>query len=308
MSWRVSCCTKTGSLWVCVCAGAGGGEGGGRSAALPAPAVRPKALPPHACVSTRTGANHGGALGPHHSTATVTCFETRLRRALALQHLYGPVHVAACFPCSMGNRGVIRPGMVQRMSAGSGVTHSERNPSKGPTHFLQIWFLPNVRDVAPGYQEAVFDAASKRGALRLVASPDGADGSVSIHANARMYAGTFDHADKVCECVSAREIVFARVFAWARGALRWDGPPWVAFTPAVWHAPLVWRAGRVTAAGALPEGVRAPDPGQAHSQRREPRCVCSSPPLHCFPAARNGVWGSGVHGMRGVRSQTAGTH
>ncbi|MDP1535364.1 MAG: pirin family protein, partial [Rubrivivax sp.] len=105
---------------------------------------------------------------------------------------------------SMGNgqagaaqAGVIRPGDVQRMSAGTGVMHSEFNhASDQTTHFLQIWILPSQNGIAPGYEQKHFDAASKRGALRLVASPDGGDGSVTIHADASIRAGLFDGAER----------------------------------------------------------------------------------------------------------------
>ena len=94
---------------------------------------------------------------------------------------------------SMGNRASIVPGDVQRMSAGTGVQHSEYNHDlTGTTHFLQIWIIPNAEGVAPGYEEKNFDAASKRGQLRLVVSPDGREGSVSIHQDATMHAGLFD--------------------------------------------------------------------------------------------------------------------
>jgi hypothetical protein len=94
---------------------------------------------------------------------------------------------------SMGNVKGIPPGDVQRMSAGSGVRHSEFNHApQATTHFLQIWIEPNVRGVAPSYEQTRFSAADKRGQLRLVAAPDGANGSVTIHADARMYAGLFD--------------------------------------------------------------------------------------------------------------------
>ena len=89
--------------------------------------------------------------------------------------------------------GVIKPGDVQRMSAGRGVMHSEFNHApKDTTHFLQIWIEPNVRGIEPGYEQRHFDAASKQGLLRLVASPDGRDGSVTIHADAAVYSGLFD--------------------------------------------------------------------------------------------------------------------
>jgi redox-sensitive bicupin YhaK (pirin superfamily) len=98
---------------------------------------------------------------------------------------------------SMGTGSTIVPGDVQRMSAGRGVQHSEQNHNKaGATHFLQIWIEPNVRGIAPGYEQKHFDSASKRGRLRLVASPDGAEGSVTIHQDARIYAGLFDGAER----------------------------------------------------------------------------------------------------------------
>ena len=94
--------------------------------------------------------------------------------------------------------GVILPGDVQRMSAGSGVRHSEFNHApKDITHFLQIWIEPNVQGIAPGYEQKHFDAASKQGVLRLVASPEGRDGSVTIHADAAIYSGLFDAAHAV---------------------------------------------------------------------------------------------------------------
>jgi hypothetical protein len=97
---------------------------------------------------------------------------------------------------SLGTGSVIRPGDVQRMSAGTGVMHSEFNHSKtGETHFLQIWIEPARTGIAPSYEEKHFDAADKRGRLRLVASPDGADGSVSINQDAKLYVGLFDGAE-----------------------------------------------------------------------------------------------------------------
>ena len=91
---------------------------------------------------------------------------------------------------SMGTGSVIRPGDVQRMSAGSGVVHSEMNPSRtDPVHFLQIWLVPSERGLPPGYEQRTFAAEEKAGRLRLVASPDGRDGSVTIHADAALHAG-----------------------------------------------------------------------------------------------------------------------
>jgi redox-sensitive bicupin YhaK (pirin superfamily) len=99
---------------------------------------------------------------------------------------------------SMGNGSVIRPGAVQRMSAGTGVRHSEYNASeKEPVHFLQIWIEPAEQGIAPGYEEKYFDAASKRGRLRLIASRDGRDGSVTIHQDAAIHAALVDGEESV---------------------------------------------------------------------------------------------------------------
>ncbi len=97
---------------------------------------------------------------------------------------------------SMGNGKAIPPGDVQRMSAGRGVMHSEYNHApQDTTHFLQIWIEPNVRGIPASYEQKSFATAEKRGTLRLVASPDGAQGSVTVHADARLYAGLFDGAE-----------------------------------------------------------------------------------------------------------------
>ncbi len=94
---------------------------------------------------------------------------------------------------SMGNGSVMRPGDVQRMSAGTGVQHSERNPSADrPVHFLQIWLRPQRTGLRPDYEQKHFTAEEKRGRLRLVVSPDGAEGSVRMNQDARLYAGLFD--------------------------------------------------------------------------------------------------------------------
>jgi quercetin 2,3-dioxygenase len=97
---------------------------------------------------------------------------------------------------SIGNIKGIPPGDVQRMSAGTGVQHSEFNHAEGQTtHFLQIWIEPNVTGIPPSYEQKTFADSEKRGTLRLVASPDGNQGSVLIHADARLYAGLFDGAE-----------------------------------------------------------------------------------------------------------------
>jgi quercetin 2,3-dioxygenase len=99
---------------------------------------------------------------------------------------------------SMGNGSVLRYGDVQRMSAGTGVRHSEFNHSKSEAvHFLQIWIEPNVKGIQPGYEEKHFDAISKKGQLKLIASPDGRDGSVSIHQDATIHAAILDGDDVV---------------------------------------------------------------------------------------------------------------
>jgi redox-sensitive bicupin YhaK (pirin superfamily) len=122
---------------------------------------------------------------------------------------------------SMGTGSVIRPGDVQRMSAGSGVAHSEFNASKSDlVHFLQIWLLPKERGIKPGYEQKTFSAADKQGRLRLVASPDGRDGSVTIHSDASLYAGLFAAGE-----TAAFELLPAR-HAWvhvARGRAKING-------------------------------------------------------------------------------------
>lgn len=122
---------------------------------------------------------------------------------------------------SMGNGSAIRPGDVQRMSAGTGVTHSEFNHSRdGATHFLQIWIQPNVTGIAPSYEEKHFDAASKQGKLRLIASPDGRDGSVLIHQNASVYSSLLDGAEAVSHPLEAGRLGYVYV---ARGAVVVNG-------------------------------------------------------------------------------------
>jgi redox-sensitive bicupin YhaK (pirin superfamily) len=124
---------------------------------------------------------------------------------------------------SMGTGSTIVPGDVQRMSAGSGVRHSEQNHDKsGVTHFLQIWIEPNVRGIAPGYEQKHFDAGSKRGRLRLVASPDGADGSVTIHQDARIYAGLFAGAERAVQPIASGRKAYLHL---VRGRLTANGTP-----------------------------------------------------------------------------------
>ena len=119
--------------------------------------------------------------------------------------------------------GVIRPGDVQRMSAGTGVRHSEFNHSKdGQTHFLQIWILPQRAGIAPGYEQKHFDEAAKRGRLALVASPDGRDGSVTIHADASIRAGLFDGDEAAELALAPGRLGYVHV---ARGAIDVNGQP-----------------------------------------------------------------------------------
>jgi quercetin 2,3-dioxygenase len=122
---------------------------------------------------------------------------------------------------SMGTSSVIRPGDVQRMSAGTGVQHSEFNHSPtAPVHFLQIWIQPDRRGIAPGYEQQHFAAAEKRGRLRLVASPDGAEGSVRIQQDARVYAGLIDGAERAVLPVAAGRGAYLHV---ARGRVTANG-------------------------------------------------------------------------------------
>ncbi|WP_321968677.1 pirin family protein [Paraburkholderia tropica] len=122
---------------------------------------------------------------------------------------------------SMGNGSTIRPGDVQRMSAGTGVMHSEFNASKDDeAHLLQIWLLPTERGGAPGYEEKRFDDADKRGRLRLIASPDGRDGSVTVQADASIHAALIDGDERAEYAVPAGRRVYVQV---ARGVLEVNG-------------------------------------------------------------------------------------
>jgi redox-sensitive bicupin YhaK (pirin superfamily) len=122
---------------------------------------------------------------------------------------------------STGTSSVIRPGDVQRMSAGRGVMHSEFNNSQERSvHFLQIWIQPNLQGIAPEYEEKRFEAADKRGRLRLIASPDAADGSVLIHQDARVYAGLLDGEERVALDVAPGRLIYVHV---ARGSISANG-------------------------------------------------------------------------------------
>ena len=122
---------------------------------------------------------------------------------------------------SLGNAGNIVPGEVQRMSAGRGIMHSEFNPNVGQrTHLLQIWIIPDRTGGSASYEQKAYDASEKRGKLRLVASPDGAEGSVTIQQNARMYAGLFDGGESTTHTLAAGRLAYVHV---ARGAVTVNG-------------------------------------------------------------------------------------
>jgi quercetin 2,3-dioxygenase len=122
---------------------------------------------------------------------------------------------------SMGTGSVIRPGSVQRMSAGTGVQHSEFNASQSEkVHFLQIWFLPNISGIPPGYEEKYFDDSAKRGKLCLIASPDRAQGSVLIHSDAKMYAVLLDGSERVEQVFPQGQHVYVHI---ARGDASLNG-------------------------------------------------------------------------------------
>lgn len=122
---------------------------------------------------------------------------------------------------SMGNGSVLRYGDVQRMSAGSGVVHSEFNHSKtDQVHFLQIWVMPNTANDAPGYEEKHFDVESKKGRLRLIASNDGRDGSVSLRQEASIFAAILDGADEVAHAIAPGRQLYVHVI---RGSVKLNG-------------------------------------------------------------------------------------
>jgi len=122
---------------------------------------------------------------------------------------------------SMGTGSVIRPGDVQTMSAGSGVLHSEFNASsEEPVHFLQVWIVPDRKGVTPRYQQRHFTTDEKRGRLRLIISPDGADGSLSVYQDARVYAGLFDGEEQHALPLAPGRYAYVHV---ARGSIEVNG-------------------------------------------------------------------------------------
>jgi quercetin 2,3-dioxygenase len=122
---------------------------------------------------------------------------------------------------SMGNGSVIRPGDVQRMSAGKGVMHSEFNHAKDrATRLLQIWIEPNQFGIAPGYEEKHIDESAKRGRLHLIAAPEGGTEAVLIHQDARVYAGLFDGAESALFHLAPGRRAYLHV---ARGAVKVNG-------------------------------------------------------------------------------------
>ncbi|MBK6510218.1 MAG: pirin family protein [Haliea sp.] len=113
---------------------------------------------------------------------------------------------------SLGNGSTIRPGDVQRMSAGTGIQHSEFNGSDDhPVHFLQIWIEPDRRGLPPSYEEQHFDATGKRGCLRLIASPDRAEDSVLIHQDARLYSGLFTGAERAQHALAPGRMAYVHL-------------------------------------------------------------------------------------------------
>ena len=122
---------------------------------------------------------------------------------------------------SMGTGAIIRPGDVQRMSAGRGVTHSEYNPSPSePVHFLQIWIQPSKLGIPPGYEQKTFAPAERQGRLRVVASPDGRDGGLTIHADAVVHAGLLDAGQSAEITLAADRHAWVHV---ARGRVKVNG-------------------------------------------------------------------------------------
>ncbi|HEX8708962.1 MAG TPA: pirin family protein [Pyrinomonadaceae bacterium] len=124
---------------------------------------------------------------------------------------------------SLGNGSVIRPGDLQRMSAGTGVRHSEYNNSADePVHFLQIWLIPSEQGIKPSYQQQTYSNEEKRGRLRLIVSPDGSKGSVSVHQDARLYAALVEPGQEISHQLEPARHGWLQV---ARGAVALNGQP-----------------------------------------------------------------------------------
>ncbi len=124
---------------------------------------------------------------------------------------------------SIGTGSVIKPGEVQRMSAGTGIMHSEFNHSKTePVHFLQIWLLPEREGLAPGYQQQNFSSAKTPGKLQLVAARDGREGSVTVHQDVELYAGVLKAGDRISHSLKPQRHAWVQV---ARGAISLNGVP-----------------------------------------------------------------------------------
>jgi quercetin 2,3-dioxygenase len=122
---------------------------------------------------------------------------------------------------SIGNGSIIRPGDVQRMSAGTGILHSEYNASAtDPVHFLQIWILPDTKGIEPSYEQKHFSAEDRQGKLRLVASPDGRDGSVTIHQDANLYIAALNNGETVNRAIADGRVAWIQV---AKGAIELNG-------------------------------------------------------------------------------------
>ena len=122
---------------------------------------------------------------------------------------------------STGGEGVLRPGEVQRMSAGTGVMHSEFNGSRDePVHFLQIWLLPDRPGHPPSYEQKLFPEAERKGKLRLVAAPDAADGSLTIHQDARVYAALLGNGEAVRQALAPGRHAWVQM---ARGEVTVNG-------------------------------------------------------------------------------------
>ena len=122
---------------------------------------------------------------------------------------------------SLGTGSIIRPGDAQRMSAGTGIRHSEYNASEtDQVHMLQIWIMPNQRNVTPGYEQKTFPAAEKQGKLRVIAAPDGRDGAVTIHADTNLYASTLKSGEKVQHTLAPTRAAWLQV---AKGEVELNG-------------------------------------------------------------------------------------